>query len=140
MQYFPRQEEYDKNPVRIVGLSFERDDISYDILIPWDQVTDVAVVTPSVLAITARVGRYCGTNRPVGSSAYQNAEVEIFVTNCLASELYYLVKERSDMYLTRENVKLLIAQGVTTAVGGDSEVEPAVGEDGTMETVNPNLS
>ena len=126
MNDFRRHEEYLKNPNRLLGLSQERDENTYDISIPWSQVLSVDIITPSVLSVTVNIHRYFGTSSSgnhsktpsLGSteSCFRDATVELFLTNCPSTELYWLILERREFYQAREDIKQLINEGIMTAV------------------------
>lgn len=57
-----------------------------------------------------------GKGKPIPiESCYRDAEVEIFMTACPAMDMYWLVQERIALSLTRENIKLLLNEGVMNA-------------------------
>ena len=125
--FLQRHEEYAKTPDRILSLCKERDDVTLDITIPWDQVGPISVVTPSVLSIVAKVNRFFTSSTssksdkkstaaaPTTSSydtCFREAFVEIFLTECPAKDLFYFIQERVDTFKIREDVKNILREGV----------------------------
>jgi len=91
----------------------EQDEISLLISIPWDHVSSVDLITPSVVSLTATIHR-CFTTGLTGGDmlehTYREATVEFFVTECPASDLYWFILERIEFLPLRMRIKKIIAE------------------------------
>ena len=135
---FDRAEEYMKTPDQLLRLSEEKNDLTGDILIPYDQVVNYEVVTPSVLSIRIKIHRYFGaTSDEKGGvsteACFREAEMDLFVVHCPARELMWVLDERKDLSGTREAVKMLIEDGVLNAADENEDFE-------SEEDSTPDLS
>jgi hypothetical protein len=102
--------EYKRDKDVVLGLCQERvSTTSSSVIVPWDQVSSVEVVTPSVLSICMVVHRYFGEDR--GEKVFHPADVELFVTNCDARTLNSMIAERVKFTKIREEMKLILASG-----------------------------
>lgn len=86
----------------------EKDQESSTILIPWNQIVSVDLITPSVISITAMIHR-CFQTQSQDSVTYREANVEIFVTECPASDLYRLILERKEFFPFRSRLQTIIS-------------------------------
>jgi hypothetical protein len=92
------------------------------IMIPWQQISNVSVITPSILSLTFSVNRYFPAQIPANAAAsfhatpakYRPAEVEVFISNCSAhalktfyEERFYIAKIRDDFRIVQSSDKVL---------------------------------
>ena len=104
-----RMEALAANRDAILHLCKERSLYDSSILIPWDQVSSVDVITDTILVVSVTVSRYFG--RIKDADEYRPADIEIFITNCRSAEMKAIIDERKALQSVRRNVKELIAQG-----------------------------
>jgi hypothetical protein len=112
-QYRLKQYKRDKNVV--LGLCKERSScMSSSIIVPWEQVTSVELITPSVLSVTLEVQRYFGEED--GQQVFRPADVEIFITGCPAITLKSLLEERIKFSNIRSEMKAILSSGNVTGI------------------------
>jgi hypothetical protein len=112
-----KSEAYRTNRDQILKLCREREALGAPVIIPWDQVLRVDVVTMSVLAIVVRVHRYMEDGN--GQATYRPVEVEIFIVDCPAQRLCLLIKNRIHFNNTRDDVRDLLSSGTMTGQQGN---------------------
>ena len=108
-----RQEAFVKHRDDILLLCQERPDLQSPITIPWNQISRVDIVTPSVVIIGTTVHRYFGIDS-YNVEQYKSVEVEVCVLDCPAEKLCLLMRERIRLREFRENVRNLVASGTMT--------------------------
>ena len=106
---------------------------SLNILIPYDQILHIELVTPSVLSLRVKVNRYFGSvineNGSIASPAtFREADVELFTMHCPGTKLYQLLLERKSLAKTRESIKLLISEGLMDPSSSTAPNTTAAGE------------
>jgi hypothetical protein len=88
------------------------------VIIPWDQVVRVDVVSMSVLAIVVKVHRYMEDTQGQ-QTPYRPVDVEIFIVDCPAQKLCLLIKNRIHFTNLREDVNDLLTSGTMTGQQGN---------------------
>ena len=132
-----RKEELNVNPNSILGSCKEKSDRQKSIVVPWTQVSSVAVVTSTVLSIFMKVHRYVGENEE-HKDKFREVDMVLFVSNCPAVGLKGLVEERLMLAHTRHDIVAVIAAGKLSGVNNDeSEAESEGG--GIPETEELSL-
>ena len=112
-QYRLKQYKRDKNVV--LGLCKERSScMSSSIIVPWEQVKSVELITPSVLSVTLEVQRYFGEED--SQQVFRPADVEIFITGCPAFTLKSLIEERIKFSNIRSEMKAILSSGNVTGI------------------------
>lgn len=98
------------------GASDEKGFCSGPVIIPWNQVMSVHVVTPSVLSVVVEIRRYLGnamgTTEGSADPTIENfapAQCELFVYNCPADDLALMLNERMSVSEAREELHGLLA-------------------------------
>ena len=110
-----RLKEYKRDKHVILGLCKERSScMSSSIIVPWEQVSSVELITPSVLSVTLEVQRYFGEEE--GQQVFRPADVEIFITGCPAYTLKSLLEERIKFAHIRSEMKTILSSGNVTGV------------------------
>ena len=104
-------------PHALVAVCQERPSAHSSVLIPWEQVKDAFVITPSVLSVYVHINRYF----PDKGGFFRPAEVEIFVTNCPAAELKSMIEERKWFTPFKAKIRNLVASGTTTGLVDELE-------------------
>jgi hypothetical protein len=112
-------------PNALVSVCKERATAQSHVLIPWDQVKDTVVITPSILSVYIQVNRYM--HGPNGGS-FRPADVEIFVSNCPAAELKGMIDERKWFSAFKEKIRTLVASGTTTGNVDNDDGEDRLSE------------
>lgn len=115
-----RLESFHRNSNQILGLCRERDTLTSPILVPWDRVRRVDVVSPSVLSIGLIVHRYFGEDS-LGNESYREVEVEIFIVECPSEQLCALIGDRLQFFKLRSHLKTLINAGTMTGESSDTD-------------------
>ena len=110
-----RLREYKRGKDLIVGLCQERSScMSSSILIPWEQISSVEMISPSVLSISLQVHRYFGEDK--GKQVFRPADVELFITNCPSLQVRSMVEERIKFAHIRSEIKSILSSGNVTGV------------------------
>lgn len=107
------------NKDSIVCLCQERASADLPTIIPWSQVLNASIISPSILNVEIIVHRYFASEKLIDKKSvkiesFREAKVEIFVFNCLSYELKTLIEERIQFAKIRENMKTLIKSGNLT--------------------------
>lgn len=112
-----KSEAYRRDRDQILKLCQERETLNDPIVIPWNQVVRVDVVTMSVLAIVVQVHRYMEDG--TGQATYRPVDVEIFIADCPAQQLCLLMKNRIHFDSLRGDVRDLLSSGTMTGQQGN---------------------
>ena len=75
--------------------------------IPYEQILDVTIVTPSLLTITIKVHRFFSDHHK-NKCFYRPVEIDLFVSNCPAAELKSLIDERKWFYRFKMNIHEIV--------------------------------
>lgn len=102
----------------IMKLCRERESIESPIIIPYEQIKSVDVVTPSVLSVIVTVHRYFGENES-GHEIYNSVEMELYILECPAMKLCQLITDRLTLLPIRHQAVQLLSSGSIT---GDKSV------------------
>ncbi|CAE7495941.1 unnamed protein product, partial [Symbiodinium microadriaticum] len=113
VSHMTKEEAFALHRDDILLLCQERADLKSAITIPWEQVSRVDIVTPSVVMIGTTVNRYFGENQH-GVEQFRPAEIEICVLDCHADKLCVLLRERIRVREYRQYVRCLLASGTMT--------------------------
>ncbi len=112
-----RHDLTDKYTDAILVACQERQLPTSSIVIPWKNIKNVSMITPSILCFTFSVNRYFPPQLNSGSSSsrsqaqFHPAEMEIFISNCHASALKDLIEERAVFARIREDFRLVQSTG-----------------------------
>ena len=110
-----RLREYKRGKDLIVGLCQERSScMSSSILIPWEQISSVEMISTSILSISLQVHRYFGEDK--GKQIFRPADVELFITNCPSLQIRSMVEERMKFAHIRSEIKTILSSGNVTGV------------------------
>jgi hypothetical protein len=125
-------------PNAVMNVCAERPSAQSNILIPWNQVKDSYVVTPSILSLYVTVHRYMAG--PNGGS-FRLADVEVFVSNCPAAELKSIIDERKWFWSFKGKIRNLAASGTINGAveEGDAEDRKSETEDYVPDTEELSL-
>jgi hypothetical protein len=105
-----RLTEFNLNKDIVIGLCQERlSTTSSSVIIPWDQVASVEMITTSILSVTMQVHRYFGEDR--GEKVFHPADVELFITHCNAPVLKSMIHERREFVRLRDELKAILSSG-----------------------------
>lgn len=104
------------SPNALMQICQERSGHQSNVIIPWDQVKDAYVVTPSVLSIFISVHRYMTDKVPTNAGFFRPADVEIFVSNCPAVELKSMIEERKWFNSFKLQIRSLVQSGTASGV------------------------
>ena len=129
VSHMTRKEAFALHREDILLLCKERPNLQSPITIPWNQVSRVDIITPSVVMIGVTVHRYFGEDRD-GTEQYRDAEIEICVADCHAEKLCVLLRERIRVKEFRHYVGRLIASGTMTGEVGVYDYYSTDGGDG----------
>lgn len=113
-------------PNALVCVCQERPSLQSNVLIPWDQVKDACIITPSILSVYITVHRFM---TGPGGGSFRPADVEVFVSNCPAAELKSIIDERKWFWAFKGKIRNLAASGTINGV-----VEDHDGDDRNSET------
>ena len=102
-----------QGPLVVVGACKEKASPSSPAIIPWSQVLSVTVVTPSVLSVRFVLNRFFPDSKEIGKGAFRRAEIEMFVSNCPAYDLWNIMDERTSFSQTRESIRQAIVESST---------------------------
>lgn len=105
----------------IMRICKERKTVSSPIVIPWNQIIAVDVITPSIVSIEFEVNRYFGQREiPAGfEDIYNKVSVNLFIRSCPAEALCALIQERMLLCGIRSTIRRLVSSGSMT---GDSKL------------------
>eukprot|EP01038_Epipyxis_sp_PR26KG_P006726 gene6726-9219_t len=116
-EYYPSDDSnmwraalYESNPDLVVALCQERANENSSVIISWSNVTNVTIITSSILSIRFTVNRYFGEDN-TNNLVFRPAEIELFVSNCPSYELHSLISERILFFEVRPKMKILIESG-----------------------------
>jgi hypothetical protein len=125
-------------PNAVMNVCAERPSAQSNILVPWNQVKDSYVVTPSILSLYISVHRYMAG--PNGGS-FRLADVEVFVSNCPAAELKSIIDERKWFWSFKGKIRNLAASGTINGAveEGDAEDRKSETEDYVPDTEELSL-
>lgn len=112
-----KSEAYHEHKDLILKLCQERECLGGPVIIPWNQVIRVDVVTSTVLALIVQVHRYMEDGN--GSVTYRPADVEIFIVDCPAQKLCLLIKTRLHFNDLRVDIRDLLSSGTMTGQQGN---------------------
>ena len=101
----------------IMKLCRERESLESPIIIPYEQIQSVDVVTPSVLSVIVTVHRYFGENKS-GEEVYNAVEMELYILECPAAKICQLIRDRMTLLPIRSQAVQLIASGTITGYTG----------------------
>jgi hypothetical protein len=103
-------------PNAVVTVCKERPSSHGNVLIPWDQVHDIMVITPSILSVKAEVNRYLYDKHTGSVGVFRPADIEIFISTCPAVELKAMIDERKWFNHFKLKIRSLIESGSSTGV------------------------
>lgn len=107
------------------GSSDENGNCSGPVIIPWNQVMSIHVITPTVLSLVVEIRRYLGSaaslsNDQSKTENFVNAQCELFLYNCPADDLSLMLNERMSVSEAREELHSLL---VSKHINGSEGVE-----------------
>lgn len=82
--------------------------VSSLVLVPWNQLVSIEVITPGILFLQVEINKYFGEDSDY-NEIYHPSVVNIFIEHCPAMELYSLINERVELKDIRIDIKEFIA-------------------------------
>ena len=129
---FDRDDGFANDKFKILSFCRERENSSGNINIPWAQVKNIDVITPSVLSVTVIVHRY------IGNEHFAEVDMELFIGECSADKLCLLMQDRLQLLPIREDLKKLINSGTLTG-NCSEEYRYRVPESSDYAATSPSL-
>lgn len=99
-----------KYPNAVVSSCQERATFNGKVIIPWDQILNATVLTPSILTISIQVHRFFADTAK-NKCFYRSADIEMFVSNCPAAELKSLIDERKWFSKFKVKIREIVSSG-----------------------------
>jgi hypothetical protein len=122
----------------ILGFCQERENMDEpDVVIPYEQVLEVTIITPTIISLVIQLHRYFGT-KSSGEDDFKPISYLLYVSNCDAYSLEEIIKERKDNddYRRRMNEKITNSLAAVTSSSGFSLFKTTstatVGEDDSI--------
>lgn len=128
------------SPNALVSVCQERSSSQGSVLVPWKQVKDAYLISPSVLSLVVQVNRYLYDKHAANIGFFRPADVEIFISNCPAAELKSMIEERKWFDSFKGKIRRLVASGTTSGTADDEEDDENTSDAGDFVPATEELS
>ena len=115
------------------GASDENGFCNGPVIIPWNQVMSVHVISGAVLSVVVEIRRFLGTvatgegNESGNAENFVAAQCEIFIYNCPAEDLALMMNERMSVMSAREQLhELLVSKHINGPEGVQRDLDKAL--------------
>jgi hypothetical protein len=116
-----RKEVLNEKPNAVLGTCKEKLLPDAPVVIVWKNVLQYSVITPSVLSIVCNIERFIPSD---SGNCFKPAQIELFLVNCPAQELYTLLEERRLFHGYHRDIQHLVLSGNIFGREDDGEGAP----------------